>query len=622
MAVGVIVIWSLHDGGKEDKQAKFFFFHKDDLYLKADTDLDETSIVGGMGGALFVDSELDERQFDECAAHDQETKWCFTWKEKTTLHVDYVDRTTMQCITVNWQNISAIFPTDCYELKRGYWYGIGGKEKWLANKNPLAQDYYLPGYDEQNNNVYDFYLLSSHGTSIYITSEDPFLLSHNDTGDSKLCISPVAVGPRMHTSLSYEVCQSNNMLTTHAGSALYSHEQPNTSVKINLTAYEEFAWKVGSPDELINLTKITGAMDRLISRGHKCGNIEIGFQWETHIGDFEFDPSVLNGLNILKTYNCKFILPISPVVSYMSKLFDFGIRNNMFVQYLYQKSVRLYNYGNVQGAMLDISLERVKTFMAGKLQALAEKINIATFKVRKIPVSVHTASADRGRFSASGIFRGWFDLVNVYNKSALMGNVYRLQDTHVLVDVSNDVYTNADNQSCLINPLPTVFTLGLDGYPNIMSSLNDPEVSAELLIRWLQYSVFFTGLTFPSESLLLKDGSRLFINKAKKFREAFVFPLLRSLQSSNSQPILLPLWWHYSSDENVFEIEDQFLFNETILIAPIFCTEQKSRDIYLPAVDGIWSHPSTGKDYTGGKWLRNFSVDLHEIPYFKVKIVY
>jgi hypothetical protein len=29
MAIGVIVIWSLHDGGKEDKQAKFFFFHAD-----------------------------------------------------------------------------------------------------------------------------------------------------------------------------------------------------------------------------------------------------------------------------------------------------------------------------------------------------------------------------------------------------------------------------------------------------------------------------------------------------------------------------------------------------------------------------------------------------------------
>lgn len=617
MAVGVIVIWSLHDGGKEDKQAKFFFFHADDLYLKADTDSDDTSLVGGMGGVLFVESGSNEREFDKCVS---DTKWCFTWKEKTTLHVNYVDRTTMQCITVNWQNISAIFPTDCYELKLGYWYGIGGKEKWLANKNPYAQDYYLPGYDEQYNSIYDFYLLSSHGTSIYITSEDPFLLSLNETGNSKLCISPVAVGPRMHTSLSYEVCQSSNMQTTHAGSSLYSHVQSTTNAKFNLTAYEEFTWKVGSPDELINITKITSFLNRLMSRGHRCGKVEIGFQWETHIGDYEFDQSVLNGLNILKTYNCRFILPLSPVVSYKSNLFDIGIRNELFVQYLYQKSVRLYNYDNVQGALLDLSVERVRTFIAGKLHNLTQKINIATFKVRRIPVSVHTASADRGRFTASGIFRGWCSIVKkTCNESAIMENIYRLQDKASLVDVSNEV-----NQSCLTNPLPTVFTLGLDGYPYVMSTLNEPNVTAELLIRWLQFSVFFSGITFPSESLILKNGARLFINKAKKFREGFVSQTLKSLQSevSSSQPILLPLWWHYSNDENVFEIEDQFLLSETILIAPIFCAEQTTRDIYLPAIDGIWSHPSTGKDYTGKKWLRNFNVGLNEFPYFKVKIVY
>ena len=100
--------------------------------------------------------------------------------------------------------------------------------------------------------------------------------------------------------------------------------------------------------------------------------------------------------------------------------------------------------------------------------------------------------------------------------------------------------------------------------------------------------------------------------------------MLRSLQPdiSSSQPILLPLWWYYSDDPNVFSVNDQFLFNETILIAPIYCAGQTTRNIYLPAIDGIWSYQGTEKDYKGKKWLRDFNIGLDEIPYFKAKMIY
>jgi hypothetical protein len=87
----------------------------------------------------------------------------------------------------------------------------------------VVEQYYLPGYDTQRGNVYEFYVLSSLGSSIYITSEDPFLLRYNDTNDSKLCISPAAVGPRMFTSLQYSICQSNTIQETHAATTLMSH---------------------------------------------------------------------------------------------------------------------------------------------------------------------------------------------------------------------------------------------------------------------------------------------------------------------------------------------------------------------------------------------------------------
>jgi hypothetical protein len=108
------------------------------------------------------------------------------------------------------------------------------------------------------------------------------------------------------------------------------------------------------------------------------------------MGDFEFDSNILNSLKILKSYNCKFILPVSPVVSYMSSMFDTGMRNNMFMLDMYQNSVRLYNYDDVRGALLDMSKESVRTFITDKLRRLSKIMDITSFKLKKIPVSLHT----------------------------------------------------------------------------------------------------------------------------------------------------------------------------------------------------------------------------------------
>ena len=182
-------------------------------------------------------------------------------------------------------------------------------------------------------------------------------------------------------------------------------------------------------------------------------------------------------------------------------------------------------------------------------------------------------------------------------------NIYRAQDKPLFIELNNKIYTNSNNQSCLVNFFPTVFTLGMDGYPYLLSTVSNINLTSELLIRWLQYSSFFTGLTLPSHAIHLKNGASHFMKKVSKFRDSVVMQILRVLQAdvSSSQPILLPLWWYYSNDPNVFSINDQFLFNRTVLIAPIFCEGQKTRDIYLPTIDGIWSNSITGKDYKGNK---------------------
>jgi hypothetical protein len=92
----------------------------------------------------------------------------------------------------------------------------------------------------------------------------------------------------------------------------------------------------------------------------------------------------------------------------MSSMFDTGMRNNMFMLDMYQNSVRLYNYDDVRGALLDMSKESVRTFITDKLRRLSKIMDITSFKLKKVPVSLHTSNADGGKhvISHPGIKHG------------------------------------------------------------------------------------------------------------------------------------------------------------------------------------------------------------------------
>lgn len=95
---------------------------------------------------------------------------------------------------------------------------------------------------------------------------------------------------------------------------------------------------------------------------------------------------------------------------------------------------------------------------------------------------------------------------------------------------------------------------------------------------------------------------------------------------TSDQPLIRPIWW-ISSDPKTFTIADQFLVGDDILVAPVFCSGQRFRDIYLPvtAVKSVWQHHfrnGTIRNFAAGGWLRKFHVAAFEIPYFSRKDVH
>jgi len=68
----------------------------------------------------------------------------------------------------------------------------------------------------------------------------------------------------------------------------------------------------------------------------------------------------------------------------------------------------------------------------------------------------------------------------------------------------------------------------------------------------------------------------------------------------------------YQDDPNVWNLGDQWLFGDSILVAPIF-DEGARRRVYLPA--GAWTDWWTKDRIPGGRWIET-AADIERIPLF------
>ena len=172
--------------------------------------------------------------------------------------------------------------------------------------------------------------------------------------------------------------------------------------------------------------------------------------------------------------------------------------------------------------------------------------------------------------------------------------------------------------------IPTALTMSIAGYPFVLPDMiggnaygNFP--SNELYIRWLQVNALMPTLQFSITPWDFKESSQEVINITKSMlslHEHYT-PLLIKLAHNcvlTGEPILRPLWWVSPNDENTYSIDDEFLVGNDLLVAPITTDKARKRNIYLPS--GDWKDHK-GVVHKGGQTLKDFSVNLEELPYFE-----
>ena len=171
--------------------------------------------------------------------------------------------------------------------------------------------------------------------------------------------------------------------------------------------------------------------------------------------------------------------------------------------------------------------------------------------------------------------------------------------------------------------------------------VNDPDFQ-ELLIRWYQFAVYSAVLRMhgdrgpynipplderdwgggylhtgqPNELWSYGEENYRIMRKYYDVRVGMKDYIRKLYQEAHETgaPLIRTMFFEFPEDEKCWTLQDQYMFGDKYLVAPVMELHAKEREVYLPA--GRWKDVNSGKIEEGGKTL-TVKTPLDEIPVFE-----
>ena len=179
----------------------------------------------------------------------------------------------------------------------------------------------------------------------------------------------------------------------------------------------------------------------------------------------------------------------------------------------------------------------------------------------------------------------------------------------------------------LAGTLRGALSMGLSGFPffshDIGGFIGRP--SPELYVRWAQFGLLSSHSRCHGSNndggrepwTFGEEASAIFTSYAQLRYRLLPYMYSQARQSTlTGQPLVRALVIEYPHDRNVWHIEDQYLFGDAMLIAPILAPLEEStrRQVYLPA--GTWIDYWTKVVHASqGGWIER-EVDMATMPMY------
>ena len=171
------------------------------------------------------------------------------------------------------------------------------------------------------------------------------------------------------------------------------------------------------------------------------------------------------------------------------------------------------------------------------------------------------------------------------------------------------------------------------GYP-------EDEGFRELLIRWFQWGAFcpvmrIHGDRQPGHKLYRRDGREALFTgtdnevwsygdtaypilvKYMRLREKMRSYTRRLMTEAHEEgkPLMRTMFYEFPLDEKCWQIQDQYMFGDTFLVAPVMYAGMRERGVYLPH-GARWKNIGTGAIFEGGQVI-TAQAPLDTMPVFE-----
>jgi alpha-glucosidase len=143
------------------------------------------------------------------------------------------------------------------------------------------------------------------------------------------------------------------------------------------------------------------------------------------------------------------------------------------------------------------------------------------------------------------------------------------------------------------------------GYTSLLGNIR----TAELMQRWCELAAFAPVMRShegnrPDDNLQYDSTPELLACFARWSRvHVALAPYVRHLCEEAAQqglPAQRPLFLHYPDDPALWPVQEQFLYGEELLVAPVIEEGATAREVLLPGSHD-WRHLWCGKDYKPGR---------------------
>ncbi|XP_046357781.2 myogenesis-regulating glycosidase-like isoform X1 [Haliotis rufescens] len=573
---------------------------------------------------------------------DPNAKEC-KWKKNAILRIGYFKEGLIQCYNISWEyrNKNHV-PFDCFDLGSAFWYGssnmtndmlpITGKFSFDPNVYRLKGNGVL-------SNVLEYYWLSSQAEAIVVDSNDPLHISWNDTVPGKVCLISNYTEPfysytqSLLPHLNYTVCNGVDMVETHAFMRKYFLSPSGPPLPSgNVLTHPHYSVQARDYDRDVTETEVMAMTSEIADKDLNCSTLEIDGNWQKTLGDLDLDQekfaNITAMLDSISASKCKMSLEITPFFHFSSVNFKEGVERELFVMDAGGVVPGLTTLGEDFAGVLDVSNPAAKAWFTGKVNNLVSKYQTSAFRFSYgtkawMPYKPHFEHND---LTPNKIRRLYTEMVTSISQNVVFEQTSQSQHVGELISVRTSIKTSGE-KTCLTNTLARALTLGLLGYPFILSDgfdLYDAVThstsgmpSMDLYIRWMQLSAFFPAVKYSIPPWSYGSACVQVAKNMSHIHQTHVVPIINNLADDIKKglPIMRPVWWMDSNNVTAHRVADEFLVGNKLLVAPVVCEGTTTRGIFFPK--GIWSdHNNGGRVLVGPKYIENYTVGQFQIPYF------